>query len=249
MATVTTCPACARPAPGPFCGECGAAVGARPCPRCGCPTGRGSRYCGECGASLVAIRQREPLRLTPWLLGGGLGLVLVVLVWRSPPRQALAPQGLPAPGPAAAPPDLSALSPRQRFDRLFQRVIGAAQAGDQATVEQFTPMAVAAYGQLDSIDVDARYHLAMLQLHVGNLTGAQAQADSIRRIAPDHLFGYVIGAAVARWTGKTAVRDLMYREFRSRYEREVAGRRAEYSEHQAMLAEVKRVADSLGAAR
>jgi hypothetical protein len=157
--------------------------------------------------------------------------------------------GAPAPAPApaeqqtAAPlPDLSKMSPAERFERLYQRIISAAQSGDQATVTKFTPMALQAFGMLDTVTVDARYHLAMLQLHVGDLPGAQAQADTIKRENPAHLFGYVIAAAVARWNKDESARGKAYREFLKRYDAEVATKRAEYVEHQAMLEEVKRTA-------
>ena len=44
----------------------------------------------------------------------------------------------------------------------------AAEQGDTAQVERFTPMALGAYAQLDTINVDARYHAAVLRLQVGD---------------------------------------------------------------------------------
>src|SRR5262245_52615239 len=134
------------------------------------------------------------------------------------------------------------MTPRERFDRLYQRVITAAERGDQATVEQFTPMAVAAFGQLDRVDADARYHLSMLLLHVGDAAGAKAQGDSILAEHPNHLFGFVIAGAVGRWERNDAARDASYRNFLAQYDREIATRKPEYLEHEAMLADVKRAA-------
>jgi hypothetical protein len=134
------------------------------------------------------------------------------------------------------------MAPRERFERLYQRIITAAQTGDQETANRFLPMALGAYRMLDSITIDARYHLAMLQLHVGDLAGAQAEADTIRRGEPDHLFGFVVGAAVARWSKKDRVRDSLHRGFLTRYETEIATRKPEYLEHQAMLTEVRKAA-------
>ena len=57
---------------------------------------------------------------------------------------------------AGAAPDISQLSPRERFDRLFNRIMQAAEQGDTAQVRRFTPMALGAYAQLDTIDADAR---------------------------------------------------------------------------------------------
>jgi hypothetical protein len=170
-------------------------------------------------------------------------VVLVALVAKNTDRSA--PAAVPDGGstlatPRGAPPDISKMTPRQRFDRLYQRVINAAQQGDQATVQQFTPMAVAAFGQLDQVDADARYHLAMLLLHVGDAAGAALQADSILRTQPDHLFGFVIRGAVARWTKSAADRDASYRDFLARYDRELKTKKPEYVEHEAMLAEVKK---------
>lgn len=139
------------------------------------------------------------------------------------------------------------MSPRERFNRLYQRVITAAQTGDQTTVERFTPMAVQAYAMLDQVDADARYHLAMLYLHVGNLAGAQALADTLQNKEPDHLFGYVIGAAVARWNKDDQARTALLRRFVVRYDAETKKGLPEYGEHQSMLAELKKAADSVTA--
>jgi TolA-binding protein len=178
-------------------------------------------------------------RYLPWIFGAAVVLILVALASRQSSRPAAPAAATP---PTAAPPDLGSMSPAERFARLYQRVITAAQSGDQATVNQFTPMAIQAFGMLDTVTVDARYHLAMLQLHVGDLAGAQSQSDSIRRENPDHLFGYVIAAAVARWKKDDAARDRAYRDFLKRYDAEIGRKRGEYVEHRAMLEEVKRTA-------
>ena len=218
------------------------------CPRCGEPVAAGSRFCKSCGAQL-AQQPVSPANLTryaPWILTGILGLVLVILVARrsgAPATQQDAePPSRDAQTSPGAPPDISNLSPAQRFERLYQRVISAAQGGDQATVSQFMPMATAAFGMLDTVTVDARYHMAMLELHVGDMSAAQAQADTIRQGNPDHLFSYVIVAAVARWKKDDRARDAAYREFMKRYDREIATKKPEYTEHQSMLDEVKRAA-------
>ncbi len=214
-------------------------MGQTTCPRCSQPVAEGSRFCAGCGAPL-GTPSGSLFRYAPWALTGALGLVLVLLVAKrgSPPPAPEAPVSSQA--PAGAPPDISNLSPEERFNRLYQRIINAAQSGDQATVTQFMPMAVAAYGLLDSVTVDARYHLAMLELHVGDMNAAQAQADTIRRTDPKHLFSYVITAAVARWKKDDRARDAAYREFLKRYDLEWATRKPEYLEHQSMLEEVRR---------
>ena len=173
---------------------------------------------------------------------GAMVILLALLLRRSPgsvPEAGTAPETA---APAGVPPDLSAMSPTERFNRLYQRIITAAQSGDQATVTRFMPMAVSAFGMLDSVTVDARYHMAMLEVHVGDVDAARAQADSIKRADPDHLFGYVISAAVARWKKDDKARDAAYREFLQRYDAELAKGRPEYQEHREMLEEARRTA-------
>ena len=95
--------------------------------------------------------------------------------YRLPPAMATASASQNG-GPA---PDISNMTPRERFNRLYNRVMQAAQSGDEATVSRFTPMALAAYAQLDTIDSDARYHAALLKVHTGNVAESRALADTI----------------------------------------------------------------------
>ena len=209
----------------------------------------GMRFCGVCGVPAPGgpgATPAAPASPQRWYLAGAALVVVVaafVLVLRSqggPPPPATTP-GAP---PVAAPlPDLSTMTPRERFDRLYERVMTASQTGDQATVTTFTPMALGAYTQLDTIDADARYHVSMLQLHQGGVDVARAQADTILRSEPGHLFGYVVAAAVARWTKDEAGLTRIYRDFLARYDQEIAAARPEYAEHATMLADVKRTAE------
>lgn len=127
------------------------------------------------------------------------------------------------------------MSPKERFDRLYNRVMAASEAGDEATVSQFLPMATMAFQQLDSVDADARYHLAMMQMHTGQAAAAAAQADSIVQAHPDHLFGYMIRGTVARWQKDDAARARAEKDFLARYEGETAAKRLEYVEHERAL--------------
>ena len=130
------------------------------------------------------------------------------------------------------PPDISKMSPKERYDRLYDRVMRAAETGDQATVAQFTPMTVMAYQQLDSIDADARFHMAMLLLHTGQVPGAVAEADSLLKFSPGHLFGYMIRGAAARWNKDQAALKKARSDFLVRYDTEMQAKRPEYGEHE-----------------
>jgi hypothetical protein len=138
-----------------------------------------------------------------------------------------------------SPPDISQMTPRERFDRLFNRIIQAAQQGDSAQVIRFTPMALGAYGQLDSIDADARYHAAVLRMQIGDFAGALALADTVLISNPGHLFGYMIRGSVAELQNDTARRRQAERDFRAHFAAESAAGRPEYQEHQPVIEDFK----------
>jgi hypothetical protein len=145
------------------------------------------------------------------------------------------------PGDVSTPvPDLSQLSPRERFDRLYDRVMQAAQSGDQATMTRFMPMALGAFEMLDSADADARYHAALLRVHNGDVQGSRALGDSILATQPGHLLGYVVLGTTARWARDDAGLSEAYRGFLAHYDREIKGDRPEYGEHRASLEEFRR---------
>jgi predicted Zn-dependent protease len=143
-------------------------------------------------------------------------------------------------GPA---PDISAMTPRQRFDRLFNRIMQAAERRDSAEVHRFTPMALGAYDQLESRDADARYHAAVLHMQVGDFDAAQALADTILRESPRHLFGYVVRGEVAELQGADKSLAQAYRDFLAQYPSQIATKRVEYLEHQPVLDEFRTAAE------
>jgi hypothetical protein len=150
-------------------------------------------------------------------------------------------------GPAGAPgspPDISQMTPRERFDRLFNRVMQAAEQGDTAQVQRFTPMALGAYAQLDSVNADARYHAAVLRLQVGDVAGAEALADTLLARSPGHLFGYIVRGTAAEFRGDTAGGRRAGREFLSHYDAERRADRIEYREHEPAIEDFKKKAET-----
>jgi hypothetical protein len=177
----------------------------------------------------------------------GLLAVLLVMLTRESPRTAVAE---PAADPAAeAPPDISNMSPRERFNRLYNRVMQAAQSGDEATVTRFTPMALMAYAQLDRIDADARYHAALLTVHTGDVEASRALADTILTENPGHLFGYVIQGTVARFRKDEKALDRAYSGFLKHYDPEMKAGRPEYQEHRTSLEDFHKAALEAGGGR
>ncbi|HEV2290408.1 MAG TPA: hypothetical protein VGR60_01060 [Gemmatimonadales bacterium] len=163
-------------------------------------------------------------------LGLGLGYLAAGDRGRAPQ-----PVAADAGGAEAAPPDISNMSPRERFDRLYDRVMRAASSGDEATVQRFGPMAVAAYGMLDSVDDDARYDAALLKIHLGDVAGAKALADTILRRTPTHLFGLMIRGTLARAAKDSVGARRNERAFLAAYDKEMTRARPEYAEHKSAL--------------
>jgi hypothetical protein len=145
--------------------------------------------------------------------------------------------------PAGPAPDISTMTPRERFDRLYNRIMQAAERGDTAEVQRFTPMALGAYAQLDTFDADARYHAAVIRLQSGDLAGAHALADTLLEQSPDNLLGYVVRGTAAHLTDDPGARAQAEREFLRRFDREMAAGRAEYRDHAPVIEEFRREAD------
>lgn len=242
-APTTVCASCGKPSGGKFCRHCGAATGSDHCARCGGALAANARFCATCGATVGAasagIGKNERVL---WFAAGGLVVALVggTVLWMSrgnagPPAADAGQAGAPfASGAGSADPstiDIASMTPRERFDKLFDRIMRAAESGDANTVTQFAPMAVQAYGMLDSVDSDARYHLALIQLHTGDVDGAKAQGDSILKSQPGHLFGYIIKGTIARFQKDDKSLSKAYADYLSHLDKETAANRPEYQSH------------------
>ncbi len=253
---LTPCPACGTPGEGAFCVSCGGARDARWCTACGGAIAAGGRFCSVCG---TAVSAREAASApVPRVVGGGapdaaarptwaylvagvaVVVVVLVMIWPrgpapTPPPGAVAATGGGTGGAAAI--DLSTMTPREQFDRLYDRVMRAAENGDEATVTQFSPMALQAYANLlpGDVDVDARYHAAMIRMHTSDLAGAAALADTIRAEVPSHLFSYVIHGTLARQRTDQAALRREQAAFLTHYDSEMASARPEYALHKFIL--------------
>lgn len=246
----TTCASCGAAFTGQFCGQCGARAGQRRCEGCGGDLTPGARFCHRCGSESgrgVGARQER----FAWIVAGLVALLSVAAVAYSvgrgnaPTPQAPAMASAESSGGAAAPagraPDISNMTPRQRFDRLFERVMRAAEARSADTVMMFAPMALDAYGLLAATDVDAdaRYHAAMIHTVVGEFARAKAKADSILAAQPDHLFGYLIRGEVAEYENDSGALAASYADFLRAYDAEMAANRVEYLDHQAVITDFR----------
>jgi hypothetical protein len=145
-----------------------------------------------------------------------------------------------AASPTGTPPDISAMSATERFNRLFDRVMRAAAAGDSAQARQFMPMAILAYGMLDTVTADARYHAAVLYAESGKDAEALALADTLLAQDPGHLFGYLVRGEVADRRRDARAAAAARKDFKDHYQAEI-GRadRPEYGEHKPVIDEYR----------
>ena len=139
------------------------------------------------------------------------------------------------PGLSNRAPDISRMTPAQRFEALFDRIERAGAAGDSMTAQQFAPMALGAYAMLDSTNNDFRFDAALIHLGIGELAAALALADSIARQVPGHLFAELIRGEVAAQQNDSTALKRAYRDFLAHYDAELGAGRPEYAEHQPIL--------------
>ncbi len=97
---------------------------------------------------------------------------------------------------------------------------------------------------LDSVDIDARYDVAVIKLHAGDIAGATALADTIVRKAPTHLFGYMLRATIARFGGDSAAAKAARAAFLRNYAGEARQGRPEYEKHRSAIDAFKAEADA-----
>ena len=211
------------------------------CSSCGTALAATAKFCHKCGARVGAIP--APLQAPGWpvglpwgVAGAAIGALITLLILRgggeraagggggSDPEQSAPRSLLPAP-------DISQMSPEERARRLFDRVMALAEAGNQDSVQFFVPMALGAYQQLPARDLDAQYDIGLLYLAAGDALGALAQADTILRQVPSHLYGFVLrGQAYERQTNRQGARRA-YADFLKHETAERARQRPEYAEH------------------
>jgi hypothetical protein len=257
-----TCPSCGATADGRFCNACGAALSAA-CRECGNPLPRGARFCNECGAAAAAqpaTAAPASRHLLPWAVAAGAVLALiVVLLWprrtaveqtpSGPPATFSGPTATPnaAPGTApGTPPDISQMTPQERADRLFNRVMEANANGDSAQAARFAPMAIQAYGMLPRRTSDDHYHIAALQLVTRDAPGARAQADTVLADNPRHLLMLFTAAQAAQMQGQDADSKQLLTRFLEAYPAESVRRDVpEYQDHAQALPIMREAAQRL----
>lgn len=139
-----------------------------------------------------------------------------------------------APGGAVAP-NIADLSPSERANRLYSRIMTYAEAGAVDSVAFFSPMAMASHEMLDSPTADERYHFGRIAEVSNNVDVAKAQADTILQGQADHLLGLVLAARAARMTSnESAARGFDARLLKA-LTAQLATQNEEYLQHRAEI--------------
>ena len=89
------------------------------------------------------------------------------------------------------------MTPEERADRLFDRIMTAYEQGDSEYVQNMAPMALAAYDMLPTLDPLRRFDLGRIAEVTGSLQVAGAHADTLLQQHPQHLLGLILASRVA----------------------------------------------------
>jgi hypothetical protein len=216
----------------------------------------GAKFCHRCGASVGAVSPAARVspaapgstanaprtapaqtNFLPWAFAG-LAVIALVVILVAQTGGGASGEVIPTPATGgaasaagAAAPDISRMSPRERADRLFERIMRLATAGKQDSVVFFAPMASTVYESLGHLDPDLRYDYGRISEVSGNLDVAAAQADSILQESPRHLLGLILAARVADSRGDNARRDALEKELLAAQATELAKPLNEYTLH------------------
>ncbi|HMI43616.1 MAG TPA: hypothetical protein VK516_08340 [Gemmatimonadaceae bacterium] len=134
--------------------------------------------------------------------------------------------------PGIRAPDISSLSPQERADRLYNRVMLLASQGKVDSVLFFAPMALTAYQMLAPLNADQRYDMGRIGEVAGAIPLAKAQADTILRENPNHLLGLILEARLATLAGDSAGLHSYERRLITAEKTEANRKRDEYLRHQ-----------------
>ncbi len=141
--------------------------------------------------------------------------------------------------------DLSTMTPREAADRLYDRVMRAASAGDSAEVEDFLPMAIDAYDLARPLDADGYFHLSLLQGMAGRFQEALDTAERVLEDDPDHLLNRAAAGEAALQMGDSLTAREHYAHLLEVFDRELDEGRPEYEEHSPMIPQMREDAEEL----
>jgi hypothetical protein len=260
------CAECGAPFEGALCPACRSSLttGAKFCHRCGSAVGAAPPWDARGSATLPwAIASIALIALIALVAGRNFGLGFNRPAPAAQPEASTAGQPVTGDAPFAnanaggdatgdasdagvvRAPDISSMSPGERADRLFDRVMRLKEEGKQDSVEFFAPMVMSAYQMMGPLNADQHYDLG----RIGEVTGvnglARAEADTILATNPAHLLGLALAAHAATATNQPAAARQFYRRLLVAAPGETAKALPEYARHRhdidAAIAEGKKM--------
>ena len=219
-----------------FCSECGTALnpGARFCHNCGVAiTGRGAGVPAGGGAA-GSSGSKALIWGVPTVAVIAVIIVSAIQAGSDQPRGA-AEGGSMNPDAVRAP-DISSMTPAERADRLFDRVMRLSSEGKADSAAFFGPMALGALEALAPLDLHRRFDVGRIALVIGDITLAKAQADTILAQNPTHLLGLSLAARAADARGSTAAANDFRRRLLAAEAAEKARALPEYTDHAGEIA-------------
>lgn len=261
------CAECGAPFEGALCPACRSSLttGAKFCHRCGSAVGASPPWDPRGSATLPwAIASITLIALIALVAGRNFGLGFNRSAPAPQPEAAAPDQPVTGDAPFAGgnangndasgnangagvvrAPDISSMSPGERADRLFDRVMRLKEQGKQDSVEFFAPMVMSAYQMMGPLNADQHYDLG----RIGEVTGvnglARAEADTILKTDPTHLLGLALAAHAATAANQPAAARQFYRRLLVAAPGETAKSLPEYARHRndidAAIAEGKKM--------
>jgi len=217
-----------------FCSDCGAKLNANAqfCHNCGSPiNGRSSR--DDRAERAPSTRDSNALRWGVPVVGLALLIVLLVVRLGSSGGATESAQRVPFGTGTVQGPDISSMSPEERADRLFNRVMRLSSEGKADSAAFFGPMALGALEALAPLDLHRRYDVGLVSLVSGDVASAKAQSDTILAQRPTHLLGLALAARAADARGDAAASRSFRRRLLAAESAEKARNLPEYTDHAA----------------
>lgn len=209
-----SCPRCGEPATGKFCSNCGSALKGAECPDCNGALTPGAQFCHHCGAALKSAAASAAPSRVPWVVTGVALVAVIALVLFQASRSATdagpvdtrqgAPMGGASIGGSPSAAEIAAMSPQEKADRLFNRVMMYASEGKRDSAAIFAPMALQTFDMLAPLNVHQRYDVGLVAMVAGQLGRAKAEADTILSKNRNDLLGLTLAMRVAEESKNSA---------------------------------------------
>ena len=159
--------------------------------------------------------------------------MVTVIRFASDETGAASEDGVPLTMSAAQASNFSSMSPEDRADHLFNRVMRLSSEGQADSAAFFGPMALAALETLTPLTPHRRYDMGLIALVTGQVSRATAQGDTILAQRSTHLLGLSLAARAADARGDASAAKAFRRRLLAAETAERARALQEYTDHDA----------------